>query len=116
MALALVMRMPTLVEAQIATGALRSAGIAAEVFDSNFGQIEAPVIEALGGFRIMAPDDEVVAARDIIRTLRGGPGLGEPGEYPEDTPKVARTWPGWLVTAIPLAAAVVAIMGLLQRH
>ena len=57
MGLALVTRMPSWVEAQIAAGALRSAGIAAEVFDGNFGQIEAPVIESLGGFRIMAPEE-----------------------------------------------------------
>ena len=81
MGLAVVTRIPSYREAQIAAGALRSAGIAAEVFDANFGQTEAPVIQSLGGFRIMAPEEEVAAARDVLRALRSSPGLGEPDEY-----------------------------------
>jgi hypothetical protein len=81
--LTVVTRLPTLSEAQIAAGALRSAGIHATVFDTNFGGVEAPVIEALGGYRIMAPEDEAVSARQILRILQEGPGLGEPDEYPE---------------------------------
>ena len=80
MGLALVTRIPNLMEAHIAAGALRSAGIAAEVFDGNFGQVESPVIEALGGFRIMAPEEQVAAARDVLKLLRASPGLGEPDE------------------------------------
>jgi len=78
MALALVTRIPSLAEAQIAAGALRSAGIAAEVFDSSFGGMEAPVIEGLGGYRLMAPERQAVEARQLLRALRAGPGLGEP--------------------------------------
>src|SRR5579871_6667593 len=78
MGLALVTRIPTLVEAQIAAGALRSAGIRAEVFDGNFGQLEAPVIEGLGGYRIMAPAEQASDARHVLRLLRASPGLGEP--------------------------------------
>jgi Putative prokaryotic signal transducing protein len=78
MGLALVTRIPGLVEAQIAAGALRSAGIQAEVFDASFGGIEAPVIEGLGGYRIMAPEGQVAAARDALKLLRASPGLGEP--------------------------------------
>jgi hypothetical protein len=77
MGLALVTRIPTLVEAQIAAGALRSAGIRAEVFDGNFGQMEAPVIEGLGGYRIMAPADQASDARQVLKLLRASPGLGE---------------------------------------
>ncbi len=108
MGLALVARLPTLVEAHIAAGALRSAGIAAEVFDANFGGVEAPVIEALGGFRIMAPEDEAVAARQILRTLQAGPGLGEPEEYPETDdaggPWARRRtrWPRWLAMMLAM--------------
>ena len=80
MALAVVTRIPSYMEAQIAVGALRSGGIDAQLFDGNFGQIEAPVIESLGGFRIMAPEDQVAAARDILSVLRASPGLGEPDE------------------------------------
>jgi hypothetical protein len=105
MGLALVTRIPSLVEAQIAAGALRSAGIAAEVFDANFGGVEAPVIEALGGFRIMAPADEAATARQILRAQQAGPGLGEPDEYPEKDaaspwPRRPPAWRRWLAAAL----------------
>ncbi len=80
MALAVVTRIPSLSEAQIAVGALRSGGIDAQLFDGNFGAMESPVIEGLGGFRIMAPEDQVAAARDVLKLLRASPGLGEPDE------------------------------------
>jgi hypothetical protein len=73
--LALVTRIPNLMEAHIAAGALRSAGIAAEVFDGSFGAMEAPVIEGLGGYRLMAPEEEVAAARETLKAIRSGPGL-----------------------------------------
>ena len=75
MGLALVTRIPNLMEAHIVVGALRSAGIAAELFDGNFGAVEAPVIEGLGGYRVMAPEEDVAEARDALRTLRASPGL-----------------------------------------
>ena len=78
MGLALVTRIPNLAEAQIAAGALRSAGIRAEVFDSTFGGMDAPVIEGLGGYRLMAPEEEVRDARATLKLLRASPGLGEP--------------------------------------
>ena len=81
MGLVVVARMPTLVEAHIASGALRSAGFNAQVFDANFGGMEAPVIEGLGGYRIMAPESEVAAARETLRALRSNPGLGAPEDY-----------------------------------
>ena len=91
MGLAIVTRIPSYAEAQIAAGALRSAGIAAEVFDGAYGQIEAPVVQALGGFRVMAPEHEIIAARDILRALQSGPGLGEAGDHPERPS--ADVWP-----------------------
>ena len=91
MALAVVARIPSLAEAQIAAGALRSAGIAAEVFDSSFGGMEAPVIEGLGGYRLMAPENQAVEAREILRTLRAGPGLGEPEEVGPWTASLQQT-------------------------
>lgn len=82
MGLAIVTRIPSLVEAQIAAGALRSAGIAAEVFDGNFGGMEAPVIEGLGGYRLMAPEDEVASAREVLRQLKASPRLVDPEDGP----------------------------------
>jgi hypothetical protein len=76
--LVVVARLPTLVEAHFASGALRAAGFNAQVFDANFGGMEAPVIEGLGGYRIMAPENEAAAARDTLRALRANPGLVDP--------------------------------------
>jgi hypothetical protein len=80
--LALVTRIPNLMEAQIAAGALRSGGIHAQVFDANFGGMEAPVIEGLGGYRLMAPEGEVATAREMLKALRANP----PPRDPDDTP------------------------------
>ena len=82
MGLALVTRIPNLMEAHIAVGALRSAGIAAEVFDASFGAMEAPVIEGLGGYRVMAPEEQVADARDALRVLRASPGLSTGEDEP----------------------------------
>ena len=82
MGLALVTRIPNLMEAHIAAGALRSAGIAAEVFDGNFGAMEAPVIEGLGGYRLMAPQEQVAEARETLKALRASPGLSTGEEEP----------------------------------
>ena len=73
MGLALVIRIPNLQEAHIAAGALRAGGIRAEVFDAAFGGMEAPVIESLGGYRVMAPAEQVALARDTLRALRANP-------------------------------------------
>jgi len=89
--LVLVTRIASLAEAQIAAGALRSAGIAAEVFDTGFGGMDAPVIEGLGGYRLMAPEAEVASARDVLRQLRASPGLGEPDEVGPWQASLART-------------------------
>jgi len=72
--LALVTRIPSLAEAQIAAGALRSGGIEAVVFDGTFGGMEAPVIEGLGGYRLMAPEEDVAeTTRRGARPARVGP-------------------------------------------
>jgi hypothetical protein len=80
--LALVTRIPNLMEAHIAVGALRSAGIAAVLFDGNFGAVEAPVIEGLGGYRVMAPQEEVAEARATLKALRTSPGLSTGDDEP----------------------------------
>jgi hypothetical protein len=110
MGLALVMRIPSLVEAQIAAGALRSAGIRAEVFDASFGGMEAPVIEMLGGYRIMAPEGQAAEARQLLKALRASPGLAAPDEPDEltgpwsttsaDTARLKRRGMRWLALAI----------------
>jgi hypothetical protein len=81
--LAVVTRIPSLAEAHIAAGALRSGGIEAVVFDAAFGGMEAPVIEGLGGYRLMAPEEDVAEARAALKALRANPGLAlDEGESP----------------------------------
>ncbi len=113
MGLALVTRIPNLMEAHIAAGALRSAGIAAEVFDGNFGAMEAPVIESLGGYRLMAPQEQVAEARETLKALRASPGLStgedEPpwGEAPAASASAYRTRGMRIVAALFLGAPFV---------
>jgi hypothetical protein len=111
--LALVTRIPNLMEAHIAAGALRSAGIAAEVFDGNFGAMEAPVIEGLGGYRLMAPQEQVAEARETLKALRASPGLstGEDespwGVSPAATSSAARSKGMRIVAALFLGAPAI---------
>jgi hypothetical protein len=107
--LALVTRIPNLMEAHIAVGALRSAGIAAEVFDGNFGAMEAPVIEGLGGYRVMAPEAEVADARETLKALRASPGLStgddeSPWAMPSVTSSRVRVTGMRIVSALFLGA------------
>lgn len=59
----------SLIEAQIACSALRSAGVAAQVMDHAFSSIlpAAP----LGGFRVGAPIGEAARARRLLPTASG---------------------------------------------
>jgi hypothetical protein len=116
MGLELVARIPTFAEAQIAAGALRASGIDAEVFDTNFGQVESPVIEQLGGFRIMAPAAQARAARDILDEIRSRPRpppeAGPWSAAPDPLAKrLARTRRIWTILFV-LAAALWIIQAL----
>jgi hypothetical protein len=103
--LALVTRIPSLAEAQIAAGALRSGGIEAVVFDAAFGGMEAPVIEGLGGYRLMAPEEDVVEARASLKAIRSSPGLPlEPDESPWDSARVDRV--RWQSKGMRIVAAL----------
>src|SRR6185436_9709338 len=57
MALAEVARFATLSEAHVLVAALRSGGIPAEVFDGELGQMDWPLQQALGGFRVFVPEE-----------------------------------------------------------
>jgi hypothetical protein len=112
--LALVIRIPNLMEAQIAAGALRSAGFAAEVFDQGFGAMEAPVIESLGGYRVMAPAEQVAEARATLKALRANPVPREPDDAPEPwaAPATSTAWKrkGMRVVALMFLAAPILVI------
>jgi hypothetical protein len=65
MTLVVVRRVASLEEAFVIAGALRSAGIAAEVFDM-LGQSWWKLQTALGGFRVVMPASQFMDARDSL--------------------------------------------------
>ena len=68
MGLNVVAALPGLIEAQIACGALRAAGFEAQLFDENFGGT-LPT-DLIGGFRIVVPDRQQAAARQLLAEFR----------------------------------------------
>ncbi len=67
MGLDVVAAFPGLMEAQIASGALRAAGFDVELFDENFGGM-LPT-DLIGGFRIVVPADQASAAKAFLAEL-----------------------------------------------
>ena len=66
MALVEVKRFASLPEAHIAAGLLRSVGIDASVCDTHYGAVFWMEQQALGGFRLTAPEDDVHDARAML--------------------------------------------------
>ncbi|HYF23195.1 MAG TPA: DUF2007 domain-containing protein [Caulobacteraceae bacterium] len=95
MGLAVAGRFLSLTEAYAAAGALRSAGVRAEVFDEHWGTMLWTQSDALGGFRVMVHADEIDDARAVLASAEASP-------YPlEDKP--AEDW--GLTPTLLLAAA-----------
>jgi len=67
MSFAVVAAYPSLTEAQIACGALRAAGLRADVLDQNFGGVMPT--DLLGGFRLVVPEDERVRAKAVLAQI-----------------------------------------------
>ncbi len=82
-----VARFTDLTEAQIAAGALRSAGFAAEVQDANLGTVDFLLQRAMGGFRLVTPAGEHAEASAFLAELQANapPPLAEPSGSPERT-------------------------------
>ncbi len=84
MALVEVKRFASLPEAHIAAGLLRSVGIDASVCDTHYGAVFWMEQQALGGFRLTAPEDDVHDARAMLGQNARTP---EPDdEAPVETP------------------------------
>jgi hypothetical protein len=71
MSLVVVARYWNLSEAYVAAGALRSAGIRAEVFDDQYGSMWWTQQPMLGGYRLVAPENETAEACDLLRSALG---------------------------------------------
>ena len=66
MGLGVVSRYSTLIEAEVACAALRSAGLQAQVLDRAFGTMVWTDQVAIGGFRVVAPDQELPDAVALL--------------------------------------------------
>jgi 3-hydroxyacyl-CoA dehydrogenase len=67
MGLEVVAAFPGLMEAQIASGALRAAGFDVLLFDENFGCM-LPT-DLIGGFRLVVPEEQLGAARSFLAAV-----------------------------------------------
>jgi len=67
-----VARFSTLPEAELAVGLLRRQGIGALVADREMANSAPHLQIALGGLRVLAPDFQIVEARDLIARARRG--------------------------------------------
>ncbi|HEY8573711.1 putative signal transducing protein [Phenylobacterium sp.] len=73
MALVEVARFLDLTEAQAAASALRAYGVPVFLQNENWGQTEAYLQLAMGGFRLWVPEEEAEAATALIGEARGEP-------------------------------------------
>lgn len=73
MALSEVARFLDLSEAQTAASALRASGMEVFVQNENWGQTEAYLQLAMGGFRLWTHEADAAAARAFIQDCRGQP-------------------------------------------
>ncbi|MDB5468807.1 MAG: hypothetical protein JWR84_367 [Caulobacter sp.] len=78
MGLAVVARFYDLNEATIAASVLRSAGLSPQVFDDHWASMNWMARSALGGFRVLLPQDELAAGVELLRSLP------EPEPLPEE--------------------------------
>ena len=69
MTLSVVATYSSLPEAYIAAGALRAAGFDAEVFDGNFGSVVWMDQVAIGGFRVVAPQNDQTLAASVLEAI-----------------------------------------------
>ena len=70
-------------EAELAAALLRSAGIRAEVADHHLIGVDPLMQRAVGGLRVMAPDDEAADARAILARVQAGEFVSD---EPDDLP------------------------------
>ncbi len=70
MGLRVAAKFSSLVEARVACGALQAAGFDAQLFDQNFGSVMWVDQVAIGGFRVMVPEEEVADAAAFLLDIR----------------------------------------------
>lgn len=63
------------VEAQLVAGLLESNGLKVLVLDANLTGVDPLYAIALGGIKVVVPDQQLAAAREILEAFRGAGGL-----------------------------------------
>ena len=65
-------------EAHVVCGCLQAAGIAAVVVDDQYVQANLLLAPAIGGVRVLVPEDELAAAQEVLQAFeRGDLAIGE---------------------------------------
>ncbi len=105
MSLVVVARFYDLNEATIAASALRSAGLSPQLFDDHWASMNWMARSALGGFRVLLPQDELAAGVELLRSLP------EPDPLPEEDAIVRPDRPGLSAAAVASAALMMPEVG-----
>ena len=105
MSLAVVARYYDLNEATIAASALRSAGLTPQLFDDHWASMNWMARSALGGFRVMLPEDELAIGVELLRSLP------EPEPLGAEDAIVRPDRPGLTVGALASAALMMPEVG-----
>ncbi|MGZ9114333.1 MAG: putative signal transducing protein [Brevundimonas sp.] len=79
-----VARFSTLPEAELATALLQRHGIAARLPDRDMATMLPHLHIAIGGVRVVAPEDRITEARDIVERARAGAFAAEVDQDTDD--------------------------------
>jgi hypothetical protein len=82
-----VARFVTLPEGELAVAVLRNHGIAARLPDRDMATMNPDLLIAIGGVRVVAPEEQIVEARRLIARVRAG-------EFVDDSDD-------WMIDAVP---------------
>lgn len=105
MSLVVIARYYDLNESTIATSALRSAGLSPQLFDDHWASMNWMARSALGGFRVLLPEDELAVGVEMLRNLP------EPEPLPEEDAIVRPDRPGMTAAALASAALMIPEVG-----
>lgn len=80
-----VARFSTLPEGELAVAVLRTHGIAARLPDRDMATMNPDLLIAIGGVRVVAPHDQIDAARDLVRRIRAGEFVDDSEDWRQDS-------------------------------
>lgn len=80
-----VARFSTLPEGELAVAVLRTHGIAARLPDRDMATMNPDLLIAIGGVRVVAPEDQIDAARDLVTRIRAGEFIDDSEDWRRDS-------------------------------